>query len=63
MEDNFVLLKDIGELKKGKKFESFGGLVSAVVVDMGDSKEQTIRFDNKEWFKLIKKKIDYETRN
>jgi hypothetical protein len=56
MEDNFVLLKDVGKFKKGKKFESFGGLVSAVVVDMDNGKEQIIRFDDKEWFEQFKKK-------
>lgn len=54
MKDSFILLKNIGKLKKGKKFESFDGLVSAVVVDMNNDKEQTIRFDNKEWFKQYK---------
>jgi hypothetical protein len=53
MKNNFVLLKDIGKLKKGKKFESFDGIVSAVVVDIDDDKEQTIRFDDKEWFKIL----------
>lgn len=49
-DDKFTLLKDIGNLRKGKKFDSFGGLVSAVIV-MVDGKEKTIRFDNKEFFK------------
>lgn len=47
----FILIKDIGKLKKGKKFDSFGGLVSAVVVEV-DDKNKTIRFDDKEYFKL-----------
>jgi hypothetical protein len=53
MEDNFVLLKDVGKLKKGKKFKSFGGLVFGVTVDTGNNKEQIIRFDDKEWFEQI----------
>ena len=49
-DDKFTLLKDIGNLRKGKKFDSFGGLVSAINVIV-DGKEKTIRFDDKEWFK------------
>lgn len=55
--DRFQLLKDIetdnGKLKKGKKFDSFNGLVCAVDVKV-DGKTKSIRFDDKEYFKLVK---------
>jgi hypothetical protein len=53
-QDKFILLQDIGKFKKGKTFDSFGGLVSGVVVDLGDGKEKTIKFYDKDWFKLKK---------
>lgn len=49
--DKFILLKKVGKHKKGKIFESFGGLVSGIVVEI-DGKDETIRFDNTEYFKL-----------
>lgn len=55
--DRFQLLKDIetdnGKLRKGKKFDSFGGLVCAVDMKI-DGKTKSIRFDDKEYFKLVK---------
>jgi hypothetical protein len=49
--DKFILLKKIGKHKKGEVFESFGGLVSGITVEI-DGIEQTIRFDNPEYFRL-----------
>ena len=43
--DRFLLLKDLGEYKKGHIFESFNGLVSGV---------EGIPFYKREYFKLIK---------
>jgi len=55
--DRFQLLKDVetdnGKLKKGKKFDSFGGLVCAIDVEV-DGKRKSIRFDDKEYFKSVK---------
>lgn len=55
--DRFQLLLDVetddGKLKKGKKFDSFGGLVCGVTVKV-DGKNKTMRFDDKEYFKLVK---------
>jgi hypothetical protein len=51
MRDKFKLLKPFGKHKKGKIFESFGGLVCGIT----DNKtNQTIRFDDKNYFTLIK---------
>lgn len=53
--DCFRLLKDTDNLKKGKNFESFGGLVCGVVTKI-EGKETVIRFDDKNWFKIIERK-------
>jgi hypothetical protein len=50
MKDKFKLLKPFGEHKKGKVFESFGGLVKGISCNVTNQK---INFDNKEFFKLI----------
>jgi hypothetical protein len=50
--DKFVLIKSVGNLKKGKTFDSFGGLVSAIDIQLEDGTEKTIRFDDTEYFKL-----------
>jgi hypothetical protein len=55
LQDRFVLLKPIGHFKKGKVFESFGGLVSGVVVEMEEGEVQ-INFSDPEWFSLKKTK-------
>jgi hypothetical protein len=47
LQDGFVLLKPIGHFKKGKVFESFGGLVSGVAVGEGTQ----IKFSDPEWFR------------
>ena len=52
MKENFKLLKPFGKYKKGKIFDSFGGLVKGVSCD---NTNQKINFDNKEFFKLIQK--------
>jgi hypothetical protein len=50
MKDRFKLLKPFGYYKKGKIFESFGGLVRGITCDKTNQK---INFDNKEYFKLV----------
>ena len=61
MKEKFKLLKSFGKYKKGKIFDSFGGLVKGVSCN---ETNQKINFDNKEFFKLIQKicnnfKIEY----
>ena len=48
----FILLQDVGEYKKGKVFDSFGGLVSGVVVGLNNNEEKKLLFYDSEWFKL-----------
>jgi hypothetical protein len=55
MEDEFKLIKPFGKYKKGKVFESFGGLVCGISCDLTNKK---INFDNKSFFKLIQKKYE-----
>jgi hypothetical protein len=50
MKDKFKLLKPFGKNKKGKVFDSFGGLVCGITCNETGTK---IRFDDKEYFKLI----------
>jgi hypothetical protein len=50
----FVLLQDVGEYKKGKVFDSFGGLVSGVVAVLSNNEEKKLLFYDSEWFKLKK---------
>lgn len=45
----FRLLKDVDVMKKGKKFDSFNGLVSGVTV----SKDLTIKFTDTEFFTKV----------
>lgn len=49
-EDKFRLLKDFGDYKKGKTFDSFGGLVMGIC---DEKTNQKINFDNKDYFKLV----------
>ena len=49
--DTFRLLKDTDELKKGKYFESFGGLVFGIATKV-DGVEIKINFSDKQYFKL-----------
>jgi len=51
--DIFILQESIGEYKKGKKFSSFGGLVSGVNITGGE-KPTLIYFNNPKYFKLQK---------
>lgn len=48
----FKLKKDVGGLKKGKKFDCFGGLVKGITVEV-DGQTKTIDFDDKEHFEMI----------
>lgn len=43
----FTLIKDYKELKKGKVFDSFNGLVSGI---------DDIRFDDSNYFRVVKPK-------
>lgn len=52
MNDKFVLLKSVGKFKKGKIFESFGGIVCGVVVELANGEEKTIKFYDSTWFKI-----------
>lgn len=50
MKDKFKLIKPFGDYKKGKIFDSFGGLI----IGIGCNKtNQKINFDNKEYFMLV----------
>ena len=51
-EVRFIINKSINKVKKGKEFDSFGGLCRGIIVMV---KEQEIRigFENKEWFTLF----------
>lgn len=51
LKDKFILLKKVGNYKKGHIFESFGGLVSGVELEI-DGNLIKIRFDDTEYFKL-----------
>ena len=51
LKDRFKLLKKVGKYKKGKIFESYGGLVRGIITP---ETEEPINFDNKEFFKLVK---------
>lgn len=46
----FKLIKPFGDYKKGKVFDSFGGLVMGIYCD---KTKQKVNFDNKEYFKLV----------
>ena len=48
--DRFKLLKPFSDYKKGRIFDSFGGLVRGITCDKTNKK---VNFDNKEYFKLI----------
>lgn len=48
----FELLKNVGNLKKGKKFEAFGGLVSGLTVNQ-NGKLISLSFLDKKYFKPI----------
>lgn len=51
MEGRFRLKKSIGNNKKGKVFDSYGGLVSGVAL-FGDDKVAVL-FTNKQFFELV----------
>lgn len=51
--DKFKLIKEFGSHKKGKIFESFGGLVRGITCTKTNHK---VNFDNKEYFKLVRNK-------
>ena len=53
--DSFRLLKDTDNLKKGRVFSSFGGLVFGVVAKI-NGKEEAISFQDKNWFKLVERR-------
>lgn len=53
MEDKFKLIKPFGDYKKGKIFDSFGGLVTGICCEKINQK---INFDNNEYFKIVNKK-------
>lgn len=55
MNDIFILQQDIGNLKKGRKFDAYGGLVSGMNVEV-DKEIKKISFANKQYFKLQKSK-------
>jgi len=50
MNDKFKLIKPFGSYKKGRIFESFGGIVRGICCDQTNEK---INFDNKEYFELV----------
>lgn len=50
MKDKFKLIKHFGEHKKGKIFDSFGGLVRGIC---SEKIKQKVNFDNKEYFKQV----------
>jgi len=50
MKDKFKLIKPFGEHKKGKTYESFGGLVRGIYCEKTNQK---VNFDNEKYFKLI----------
>ena len=51
MDIHFKLLKPFANYKKGKTFDCFGGFVCGVTNGEG----KRIRFDDTEYFKMIKK--------
>lgn len=53
--DSFRLLKDTDDLKKGKIFSSFGGLVFGIITKI-NGKEEAINFQDTSWFKMVKRK-------
>jgi len=55
MNSIFILQQDIGNLKKGRKFDSFGGIVSGITIEI-EKEEKQISFANKKYFKLQKLK-------
>lgn len=50
MKDRFKLIKPFGDYKKGRIFDSFGGLVRGIICD---NTNQKVNFDNKEYFRLV----------